>query len=401
MKILQINSVCGIKSTGRICADLADILQENGNDCLIAYGREAVAEKYSSIAVRVGTEYDVILHGITARLFDSSGFGSKEVTKRFIAKIREYDPDIIHLHNIHGYYINIEILFDYLKESKKPVIWTLHDCWAFTGHCSHFVTASCERWKTGCFDCPQKKSYPSSILLDRSRQNWERKRKAFTGLKSLICVTPSEWLAKSVRESYLGKSYDVLTIPNGIDLDLFCPTKSDFRKKYSLENKKIILGVATSWGKSKGIQEFERLSLMLDENYKVVLVGMDPKMLSPEAKKRVLCVPKTYSVKELAAVYTAADVFVNVSKAETMGLTTVEAMACGTPVVVSNLTAVPEVVTDDGGIILENLTADDIADGIKLVLSGNFNPRKNAEYYEKKKQYLKYLDLYKQLGCKA
>lgn len=398
MKILQINGVCGIKSTGRICTDLAEVLKENGHECLIAYGRETVPEKYGSVAFRIGTENDVKLHALKSRIFDSAGFGSKRATKRFIEKIRKYNPDIIHLHNIHGYYINIEFLFKYLKECGKPIVWTLHDCWAFTGHCSHFTSAECGRWRTGCFNCPQKRAYPSSLFLDRSKRNWERKQKAFTGLKSLVCVTPSEWLAGLVRRSFLGE-YNVRAIPNGVDLDLFKPTESDFRKSYGLENKRIILGVATAWSESKGIREFERLSMLLDDSFKIVLVGLKPEMLSTEAESRILCIPRTDSAEELAGIYTAADVFINAGKEETMGLTTVEAMACGTPVAVSNLTAVPEVVTADGGIVLKNLDPQEIANGINQVLSGSFNPRKNAERYEKKQQYLKYLDLYKQLEC--
>lgn len=398
MKILQINVVCGIKSTGRICTDLAEVLKENGHECLIAYGRETVPEKYNSVAFRIGTDNDVKLHGLKARLFDAAGFGSKQTTERFVEKIREYDPDIIHLHNIHGYYINIEVLFKYLKECGKPIVWTLHDCWAFTGHCSHFTSAECERWKTGCFDCPQKRAYPSSFFLDRSKQNWERKRNIFTGLERLVCVTPSEWLAGLVRQSFLGGNI-VRAIPNGVDLDLFKPTESDFRKRYGLENKKIILGVATAWSESKGIHEFESLSMLLDDRFKIVLVGLKPEMIFADAAERILCIPRTDSVEELAGIYTAADVFVNAGKEETMGLTTVEAMACGTPVVVSDLTAVPEVVTADGGIVLKSLNAENIADGINQVLSGSFNPRINAEKYEKKQQYLKYLDLYKQLEC--
>ena len=395
MKILQINGVCGIKSTGRICTDLAEVLKENGHECLIAYGRETVPEKYNSAAFRIGTDNDVKLHGLKARLFDAAGFGSKQTTERFVEKIREYDPDIIHLHNIHGYYINIEVLFKYLKECGKPIVWTLHDCWAFTGHCSHFTAVDCSRWKTGCFGCPQKQKYPSSFFLDRSKQNWERKRKIFTGLERLVCVTPSEWLAGLVRQSFLG-GYDVCAIPNGVDLNLFKPTESDFRKRYGLENKKIILGVATAWSESKGIREFEQLSMMLDDSFKVVLVGITPERISAEAAERILCIPRTDSVEELAGIYTAADVFVNAGKEETMGLTTVEAMSCGTPVVVSNLTAVPEVVTPDGGIVLETITAENIKFGIEKVLETDFDTRKNAERYEKKQQYLKYIELYKE-----
>ena len=395
MKVLMINSVCGIRSTGRICTDIATELEKQGHEVKIAYGRENVPEQFQRYAVRIGNDLDVRLHGIKARLLVGSGFGSKQTTEMFVEKIREYDPDIIHLHNIHGYYINIEVLFKYLKECGKPIVWTLHDCWAFTGHCSHFTAVDCSRWKTGCFGCPQKQKYPSSFFLDRSKQNWERKRKIFTGLERLVCVTPSEWLAGLVRQSFLG-GYDVCAIPNGVDLNLFKPTESDFRKRYGLENKKIILGVATAWSESKGIREFEQLSMMLDDSFKVVLVGITPERLSAEAAERILCISRTDSVEALAGIYTAADVFVNAGKEETMGLTTVEAMSCGTPVVVSNLTAVPEVVTPDGGIVLETITAENIKFGIEKVLETDFDTRKNAERYEKKQQYLKYIELYKE-----
>lgn len=392
MKVLEINSVCGIRSTGRICTDLADVLKENGCECLIAYGRETVPEKYRDISYRIGSDTDVKLHALKARLFDVAGFGSKKVTERLVEKIKEYDPDIIHLHNIHGYYMNIEIFFDYLKKADKPIIWTLHDCWAFTGHCSHFTFVNCERWKEGCFDCSQKRCYPSSFLIERSKQNWQIKKELFSSVENMTVVTPSEWLAGLVKQSFLGK-YEIKVIPNGIDLNAFKPTKSDFREKYSLQNKKIVLGVATAWGERKGLNEFKELSALLDESYKVVLLGLTSEQING-LPKNILGLTATNTLDELAGVYSAADVFVNAGKEETMGLTTVEAMACGTPVVVSNLTAVPEVVTSDGGIVLKELTAESIKCGIEKVLETKFNTRQNAEKYEKKQQYFKYLDLY-------
>ena len=171
MKVLQINSVCGIRSTGRICTDLADVLERNGHECKIAYGRETVPEKYQKYAVRIGSDFGVKLHALQSRIFDNTGFGSRRATEKFIEWVKEYDPDLIHLHNIHGYYINIEVLFNYLAKADIPVVWTLHDCWAFTGHCAHYSYVKCDKWKTGCYNCPKKKRYPSSLLLDASKQN--------------------------------------------------------------------------------------------------------------------------------------------------------------------------------------------------------------------------------------
>lgn len=399
MKVLEINSVCGIRSTGRICTDLADVLKENGHECRIAYGRETVPEKYKDISYQIGTNTDVKLHALKARLFDSAGFGSKKATERLIEKIKEYNPDIIHLHNIHGYYIDIEILFNYLAAEDKPVVWTLHDCWTFTGHCAHFDYIGCKKWKNGCGRCPQKGTYPSSILLDRSKQNWNKKKALFTSVKNMTLVTPSEWLAGLVKQSFLGK-YPIKAIPNGIDLTAFKPTKSNFREKYGLQNKKVILGVATAWSERKGLNEFKELANLLDEDYKVVLLGLNAEQIN-DLPQNILGLSATDTLEELSGIYTEADVFVNAGKEETMGLTTVEAMACGTPAAVSNLTAVPEVVTPDGGIVLEKLTAEDIKQGIERVLGTTFNTRKNAEKYEKKQQYLKYLNLYNEiLGAK-
>lgn len=398
MKVWEINCVCGIRSTGRICTDLAEVLKENGHECKIAYGRESVPEKYRSIAYRIGTENDVRLHALKSRLFDASGFGSKRATERLVENIREYDPDIIHLHNIHGYYINIEILFDYLKKADKPVVWTLHDCWAFTGHCSYFSFSECERWKTGCFKCPQKKEYPASLILDRSSENWERKKDLFTGVKRLVCVTPSRWLAELVKASFL-KEYRVSVIPNGIDLTVFKPTYGNFKKKLGIEDKKILLGVASVWDRRKGFDTFLKLSPLLNEDEIIVLVGLNKEQLK-NLPKNIIGIERTNNINELAEIYTAADVFVNAGQEETMGLTTVEAMACGTPVIVSNLTAIPEVVTADSGIVLKSLNPEDIANGIKQVLSGSFNKQyilKAAAEFDKEKRYYEYLTLYNEL----
>lgn len=396
MKVLEINSVCGIRSTGRICTDLADVLKEDGHECLIAYGRETAPDRYRDISFRIGSDNDVRLHALRARLFDSAGWGSRNATKRLIGRIREYAPDIIHLHNLHGYYLDLELLFDYLSSAGKPVVWTLHDCWAFTGHCAHFTAAGCDRWKTGCHDCIQKNSYPASVLLDRSKQNWLKKKELFTGVERMTLVTPSKWLAGLVNESFLGR-YAVKVIPNGIDLNVFKPTESNFRRKYGLQGKRIVLGAATSWTERKGLNEFIQLAALLDEEYRLVLLGLTPEQIA-ELPKNILGLTATNSTEELAGIYTAADVFVNAGKEETMGLTTVEAMACGTPAAVSPLTAVPEVVTPDGGIVLDKLTPVAIKDGIEKVLEADLHPRINAEKYEKKQQYLKYLDLYKSIA---
>lgn len=331
MKVLMINSVCGIRSTGRICTDLAEVLEQQGHECKIAYGRETVPEKYQKYAVRIGSDLGVKIHALQSRIFDNTGFGSKKDTERFIEWVKEYNPDVIHLHNLHGYYINIEVLFNYLADANKPVIWTLHDCWSFTGHCAYFSYVGCDKWRTGCNNCIQKKSYPASKFFDRSCKNWLEKKELFTKVKKMTLVTPSKWLAGLVKESYMGK-YPVEVIPNGIDLNVFKPTPSDFREKNGLVGKKIILGVASVWDKRKGFDDFIELSKIIDDNTKIVLVGLSKTQLK-NLPQNILGIERTNSTKELAEIYTAADVLFNPTYEDNYPTVNLEAQACGTPVV--------------------------------------------------------------------
>lgn len=393
MRVLIINSVCGIRSTGRICTDLAEILIENGNECEIAYGREKVPEKYEQISYRVGNDTDVKLHVLASRIFDCSGFFGRKSTEKLIEEIKRYKPDLIHLHNLHGYYLNVEILFKYLAIADIPIIWTLHDCWTFTGHCAYFSYANCDRWKTGCHHCSQKNMYPSGYIFDNSRLNFEKKRQLFTSVQNMTLVTPSKWLSRLAHSSFLGK-YPIKVIQNGIDLSVFKPIYGDFRERYELQDKTIILGVASVWDKRKGLDDFLELAELINDQMRIVLVGVSKKQIK-RFPKNIIGVERTNNIRELSEIYTAADVFVNPSKEETMGLTTVEAMACGTPVVVSNLTAVPEIVTDDCGIIVEKLTPENIKNAVEKILKAKLNPRNVAQMYDKMEQYLKYVALYR------
>lgn len=354
MKILIINVVCGIRSTGRICTDLAEALTAQGHTVKIAYGREEVPEKYQKYAVRIGFDFDVKLHGLRSRLFDDTGFGSGKATEKFIEWVKKYDPDVIHLHNIHGYYINIGILFRYLAEAKKRVIWTLHDCWAFTGHCSYFTFVDCNKWKTGCSNCQQKTSYPASFFADRSEENWKQKKQLFTSIEDMTLVTPSHWLAELVKQSFLSE-YPIKVIRNGIDTSVFKPTPSSFREKHDLQDKKIILGVASIWDKRKGLDDFIRLSDMLDNTYKIVLVGLSQKQMKIIPDK-ILGITRTNSTKELAEIYTAADVFINPTYEDNYPTVNLEAQACGTPVITYDTGGSPESVPDENVVSFKYLT---------------------------------------------
>ncbi|EOU1753849.1 glycosyltransferase [Clostridium perfringens] len=338
MKVLQINSVCGVGSTGRIATDLYKVLEEQGHECVIAYGRGTAPEGIKTI--KIGTDFDNYMHVAKTRLFDKHGFGSTKATKEFIKKVKEYDPDVIHLHNIHGYYINIEILFNYLKEANKKVVWTLHDCWAFTGHCAYFDYVRCSKWKSVCEECPQKKEYPTSNILDNSKDNFKKKKEIFTGVNDLTIVTPSKWLAGLVKESFLSE-YKVEVINNGIDLEIFKPTKSNFREKHNLQDKIIILGVASAWDRRKGLKFFLELSQMLDENYKIIIVGVNKKQ-KKQLPKNILGIIRTNNLDELVKIYSVADIFVNPTLEDNFPTTNLEALACGVNVITFDTGGSPE-----------------------------------------------------------
>ena len=341
MKILMINSVCGIRSTGRICTDLAEKFIAEGNEVKIAYGREDVPDKYKSISVRIGNDNSVYLSGLKSRLLDNEGFNCASQTEKFLKWADEYNPDLLWLHNLHGYYLNVELLFKWIKSRPDmKVKWTLHDCWPFTGHCAYFTMAKCEKWKTQCSNCVQKKVYPSSLFADKSAGNYKRKKEVFSGVKNMVLITPSQWLADLVKQSFL-KNYPVEVVNNTVNTEVFKPRKSDFRKIHGLQDKKIVLCVASAWGKAKGLQDVLKLSEFLDDRYKLVLVGLTSKQ-NKGIPSDILVIERTNNAVELAEIYTAADVFVNPTHQDNYPTVNLEARACGTPVITYNVGGSPE-----------------------------------------------------------
>lgn len=360
MRVLFVNHTSGIGSTGRICTDLAMQYIREGHEAIIAYGRGEVPEQFRGISKRFGTKLNLYSHVLCTRLLDRHGYASKHATRDFLKWADSYNPDLLWLHNIHGYYINIEMLFDWIKSRPAmKVKWTLHDCWSFTGHCTYFTMAQCDQWKTHCEHCCQKSEYPASRLLDNCGQNFDRKKVAFSGVKNMTLITPSQWLADLVKQSFMGQ-YPVEVHYNTIDTNVFKPTPSHFREKYGLEGKKIVLGVANIWDRRKGLDDFLQLARMLDKSYVIVLVGLSQKQIEG-LPRNVKGLARTNSVQELAAMYTMADVFVNPSREETFGMTTIEATACGTEAIVYEGTACEEVVRTQGGVAVppsvENLYA--------------------------------------------
>lgn len=365
-KVLQINSVLNTGSTGRIVEQIGLFVKSQGWESLVAYGRSVYQSSLTSI--KTGNKWEQVFHVLQTRLLDRHGLGSKNATKKLLKEIDNISPDIIHLHNIHGYYLNYPLWFDYLSRIKIPVVWTLHDCWAFTGHCSHFSDINCMKWKTQCFDCPKTRNYPESYYADNSLNNYNLKKRYFNKVNNLHIVTVSQWLASIVSDSFLNKN-PVRVIHNWIDPNEFFPSinqNNQLDLKYGFSGRKVLLGVATSWAKNKGWDDFMALSKQLTAEYVVVLVGVSNKqrtLLPPD----IIGITRTESKKELAALYSRADVLLNLSYQETFGMTTIEAMACGTPVIAYNATASPELIVPGTGIVVDPGSIDQLQSAIKEI----------------------------------
>nr|WP_321153364.1 glycosyltransferase [uncultured Acetatifactor sp.] len=364
MKILHINSVCGVTGTGRIVADLYKAAVDQGHECRIAYGEHKYQNTPGDMqTMKIGSLRGNQMHALYTRLFDMQGFGSRGATEKFLKELTRYAPDVVHLHNLHGYYIHIGLLFRYLKERNIKVVWTLHDCWPFTGHCVHFQNAGCEKWKEGCYHCPLKRQYPASMWADCSQKNYLRKRELFTALQDVTILVPSAWMKERVRQSFL-KDYETKIVYNGIDLNTYHPTPGSFRQKHGLERKFIVLGVANVWVERKGLDIFLELAKRLGGEYQIVLVGLTEEQIAG-LPKGVLGLPRTDTAAKLAEIYTAADVFVNPGREETFGLTVAEAMACGTWPVVYEGTACAEVVERGTGQIVAG-GLEELAEAVRV-----------------------------------
>jgi glycosyltransferase involved in cell wall biosynthesis len=394
--ILHVNSFLG-GSTGNIMRGIASTAEEKGYKSFIAYPSSRTNNRFElKDSIRIGNILDRNIHLRKAYISGYNGCYSVSVTKRFIKQIVEIQPDIIHLHNLHNCYVNLEILFDFIKENNIPVVWTLHDCWPFTGQCPHYTTVKCDKWKTQCYNCPQYKQYPAA-KVDRTEIMYKFKRNWFNGIKTMNLVTPSYWLKNEVQQSFLS-DYPIKVINNGIDLSVFKPIRSNFREENNLIDKIILLGVANPWTNKKGLNIFIELSKLLDDKYKIVLVGLTSEQIR-ELPSNILGLVKTENQIELAKVYSAADYFVNPSLEETMGLVTVEALACGTPVIVSNSTAVPEVVNEKCGIVISENTIESYFNIIKN-LNKEFsvlNCVAQAKKYDKNIKNEEYVTLYNQI----
>ena len=402
MKILVINAESGYGGGPAIIANgIAKAVCERGGEAVVAYGRQA--DPNSGVRVfDLRSKAGLYSHIAVSRLFDAHGFGSSAATKKLLAFMDEFKPDLVNLHNIHGYYLNVELLFEYLTQKNIPIVGTLHDCWAFTGHCAYFDRVGCDKWQTGCKSCPQSHGYPKSLVLDRSEANFARKKALFTAPRRMTVVTPSDWLRELAEKSFLGK-YPCKTIHNGIDLQKYHPIESDWKKQHGLEDKKMLLGVAATWGGArKGLQDLIKIASSLGEAYKLVIVGLTPKQLET-LPDNVLGICRTENVEELVKIYTAADVFVNASIEDNFPTVILEALACGTPVVTYDTGGSRESLNEVCGRVVEQKNTAQFADAVRDVLqSGDLKQaclERIADFNHKKK-YGEYADLFSEMTGK-
>ena len=391
MRVVQINSTCGIGSTGKIAVSISDLLSLNNIDNEILY---SVSGNDCCKGISCGNSKNIKLQALKSRLLGNYGFNSKKETKRIIDEINASSPDIVLIHNIHGHDCNLRMLFSYFKENKIKLFWVFHDCWAFTGYCTHFTFVKCDKWKKECRNCPQRKQY--SWFLDRSSYLYQQKKILFSNL-DLTIITPSQWLADLVKQSFL-KNYPIQVINNGIDLQVFKPISSNFRQKYNIsEDKYILLGVAFDWGMRKGLDVFIELSKRLDKNkFQIVLVGTDDS-IDKMLPNSIISIHRTRDQNELAEMYSAADLFVNPTREENYPTVNMESIACGTPVLTFRTGGSPEILDEKTGYIVDCDDIDEMERQIIRICKENVisidDCVAKAKLFDKDLRFKEYIDL--------
>lgn len=403
-RLLQIDSCRGILSTGRITESIGRLASECGWDCHIAHGARYVGRSQMS-SYQIGSVMDEYIHFAGSLFLDRHGLGSSFATKRLLNKIEnDIKPDLIHLHCIHGYYLNYKLLFEYLSQKKIPVVWTFHDCWAFTGHCAHFENVRCTKWKTNCAECPNLQQYPRSIT-DASERNYKLKHRLFTSLHDLTVVPVSEWMTELVSASFMNKA-KVKTICNGVDISLFnlCSedVRTDLKNELGVGQRKMILGVAGTWTDQKGLADFHALSEMITDDYIIVLVGLDSKQMK-SLPANIIGVERVSAPEKLAKLYAAADVFVNPTYADTFPTVNIEALACGTPVVTYDTGGSPEVLSEFTGKVVSVGNKEALLHAVIEVTSTDRDVNRRAcreravSRYDMNARFMDYVDLYEEL----
>lgn len=398
MKILQINTFYKHGSTGRIVYDIQKMCELCGYDNYVAFGcKTSCYDEQRNLCLQgwLRRKWNIL----KTRVLGRHGFYNKSETSKLINYINQLQPDIIHLHNIHNHFINIEILFNYIKEKNIPIIWTLHDCWPFTGWCSYFDYVKCNKWETQCNDCPSLNDYPRTWFFDRSLSNFNKKRKIFTGVNNLTLVTPSKWLASLTQKSFI-KEYPTKVINNGVDIEIFKPVKSKIKEKLGVSNKNILLAIAANLAKRKGAEDLIKLPQMLEENEILIVLGVTQKQLQILPREKCIGITYTENIQELVELYSAADVFLNPTYEDNFPTTNIESLACGTPVITYNTGGSIEAINEETGYVVEQ---GDLIEMLRLsreiIKKGkssyqNCCRNRAVEFYDRSKQYQEYIKLY-------
>lgn len=398
MVIVQIASA-STGGIGRLTRDISDVLNQKGISNYIAYGRGEIFD--SERDYMFGSRTEILMHGALTRLTDKTGLYSKNGTLQLLKFLDRVKPNIIQLHNLHGYYLNYEILFQYIKRHNITTVWTLHDCWAYTGHCTHYTFVRCDQWKSQCYRCTQQRRYPTCWFKGNVKENYERKKRAFTGVEKLTLVTPSKWLADQTKYSFL-KGYETKVINNGIDLKLFRVKGKTDISKYHIPDKKIVLGLASTWGDRKGESDFIRLAAMLPPEYVVVMVGLSSQKIK-KLPSNVIGIEHTENVEDLVDIYNTAEIFLNLTYEDNFPTTNLEAMACGTSVLTYRTGGSPESITKESGYVVPVGDVQAVRD---IVVAHRKNHqtilacRENALKYDKNDRFNEYVELYTHLKSK-
>jgi len=398
MKVLSIN-LGNYSSTGGIARGIKCAAIRDGMEYAFAYPidvyNKAVEEDDWIIGNKFGRKSSVAMGMITGL----NGCFSIFATLKLLHKIKCFNPHIIHFHNLHNNYINLPLLFWYVKKYKIRIVWTLHDCWSFTGQCPYFSSSKCDKWKTGCYNCPSFHDYPKAYV-DNTKLMWKLKKRWFSNLQNLTIVTPSLWLASLVKQSFLN-NYPTCIINNGIDLNIFRPTHGDFREKYKLNNKFVVLGVAFDWGTRKGLDVFIELSQLLSTQYQIVLVGTNEN-IDRSLPENIISISRTQNQSELAEIYSSANVFVNPTREENYPTVNMEALACGTPVLTFDTGGSPEIVDDTCGSVVDCGDIDALErEIIRICENEPYSVEaclKRAESFDMNERFQEYVELYKEIA---
>ncbi|MEG2993402.1 MAG: glycosyltransferase [Bacilli bacterium] len=393
--ILQINILCGAGSTGRIAENIGKLIEENGMKSYICYG---FGKSDVPNSIKIGNQFSYYLHNVLSKLFCSQGLFSKFATFLFIQKLKKIEPDIIHLHNIHGNYLNYPLLFKYINKRNIPVVWTLHDTWVFTGKCVHFDFVKCDKWEKRCCHCPILSDYPKSYYFDRTTSNFDKKKRIFSSAKNITLVSPSNWLEKLVKRSFL-KNKKIVVIPNGIDINIFRKTKEHTMDASNF----IILGIANEWTQSKGLKDFVELSRRLDSCFKIVLIGVSKNQKNELKEERITFVNRSNNYDILVEWYNNADVLVNPTYEDNFPTVNLEAMACGTPVISYNTGGSPESINHETGIVVEKGNINELITVLEkmknkeLIFNGDSCIKNIKDNYISYNKFQEYINLYKKI----